>query len=236
MTDKSTHHSHHGAEPTKKYKGLRKSTGSKMPDSYRADMVTAFVRNAIYPFHCEIANPRKTPQVEFGKLLIPVTQSGVVWRVPEDKNLVKRGVREGPVLPIQSRHETQFVKDHNVAVLDLARECACLLLTAQERAREGRPKRVPGAGEWFTTKPRWGGGPGGEFGEAEGNTDVHPSKRLATVPGSLPKRMTEEEIWKELKPNQGQWDVLKRYTAIGKERNQEIDSVRALSWTDASRC
>ena len=227
MTDKQSHHQQDPKHAsTKRYKGLRKSTGSKMPDAYRSDTVRAFMKTVVYAFHCQMANPRRTPQLEIDKLLLPVTQTAVIWRTPEDKNLLKRGVLEGPLLALQCRHETQFVKDPNTASLDMARECACLLLLAQERAREGKPKRIPGAGKWFTSKPRWGGGPGGEFGEAEGNSDEHPTtKRLTYVPGSLPRRMTEEEIWKELKPNQGLWEARTNYIAVGKNRNQREDSV-----------
>ncbi|KAL9050148.1 MAG: hypothetical protein Q9162_006819 [Coniocarpon cinnabarinum] len=233
MTDKHAHQEPPpppSSQPAKMYKGLRKSSGAKMPDSYRSELVRAFVKNVVYIFHCQMNNPRKTPQLEVGKLLLPVTQTAVVWANPEDKNLVKRGVLDGPVLAVQARHETQFVKDQNTAALDLARECACLLLLAEERAREGKPRRVPGAGEWYATKPRWGGGPGGEFGEAEGNTDEHPAvKRLTTRPGELPRRMTEEEIWKELKPNQGLWEPRMNYLAIGKDRSRREDSVFMIS-------
>lgn len=200
-----------------------------MPDRHRTDVVKALIKPIVYSFHCQIFEPRKTPQLEISKLLIPVTQSAVVWRVPENKDLMKRGVMEGPLLALQCRHETSFAKSPELAPLDLAREAACLLLLAQERAREGKPKRIPGANKWYTSKPRWGGGPGGEFGEAEGNTDEHPmTKRLTYVPGSLPRRMTEEEIWKELKPNSGIWQPRTNYIAIGKERASRVDSVSLL--------
>ena len=50
-----------------------------------------------------------------------------------------------------------------VEMLDLMREVAAMLLLGQERAREGKSPTIPGQGKWYTTVPRWGGGPGGEI-------------------------------------------------------------------------
>jgi hypothetical protein len=48
--------------------------------------------------------------------------------------------------------------------MDLGRELVAALLTAQHRARAGKTERRSGDGAWWTTKPRWGGGPGGPIG------------------------------------------------------------------------
>ena len=50
-----------------------------------------------------------------------------------------------------------------IETLDLMREVAAMLLLGQERAREGKSPTIPGQGKWYTTVPRWGGGPGGEI-------------------------------------------------------------------------
>ena len=50
------------------------------------------------------------------------------------------------------------------SMLDLARELVAALITAQHRAREGKTEKRIGEGAWWTTKPRWGGGPGGPIG------------------------------------------------------------------------
>ena len=50
------------------------------------------------------------------------------------------------------------------SAIDLARELIAALVTAQHRAREGRKEKRFGEGEWWTTKPRWGGRPGGPIG------------------------------------------------------------------------
>lgn len=229
MTDKNSASNSKKGEAGRKYRGFRKSTGSKMPDQHRVDMVRTFLRVIVGSFHCQLAGPKNTPQVEIKRLMIPVTQSNIVWRFPEDKNQVKRGVVEGPVMGIQCRADVKFFGDAALSTLDLAREMAGILLLAQERAREGKTKQVPGQGKWYTTRRRWGGGPGGEFGEAEGNTDSNhqfsPTTRRVNVPGQLPRKMTEEEIWKELKPNNGLWEPRTSYLAVGKDRNIPQDSV-----------
>ena len=50
------------------------------------------------------------------------------------------------------------------SAIDLARELIAALVTAQHRAREGQKEKRFGEGEWWTTKPRWGGRPGGPIG------------------------------------------------------------------------
>ena len=156
----------------KRYKGFRVSTGAKMPEGYRVDAARAFLGVISELFGCKMANPKRVPLLELRRLQIPVTQTAIIWRLPGDKAYLKQGYLEGPVLGLQCRAETAFVKDHHAAIVDVAREIAGLLLLAQERAREGKTQHIPGEGKWYTTKPRWGGGPGGEFGEAEGNKDV----------------------------------------------------------------
>ncbi|KAI9653046.1 MAG: hypothetical protein M1831_006253 [Alyxoria varia] len=127
-----------------------------------------------------------------------------------------------------------FKKDHKAAVLDLAREVAALLLLAQERQREGKKRVVPGEDKWYTTKRRWGGGPGGEFGEAEGNTDayVNTGQRRYSIPGGglgTIRKPTEEEIWKDISPGEGQWEPRTTYVCVGKDRNVAHDTVFMIS-------
>ena len=223
----------------KRYKGWRKTCGSKMPDTYRSDCVRSLVRNVTYSFNCRMDIPRKAAHLEVKNLLLPVAQSAVVWRNPENKDSVKRGIHEGPLLNIQCRSETGFVKDKDTAALDLAREIAGLILVAQERAREGRQAKRPGEDKWYTTNRRWGGGPGGEFGEAEGNTDADPngpSRRMSLPGGGYGLRKpTEEEIWKELKPNNSLWDPNTTYVSIGKDRRFPQDTVSVLNFNHPSQ-
>jgi hypothetical protein len=153
------------------------------------------------------------------------------------------GWLEGPVLGISCRGETDFDGGNADPVLDTLRETGALLLIAQERAREGRKEIKPGEGKWWTTVPRWGGGPGGEVGEAlatvasvdstaEKSTDVTDSKSLLesrgrpkSRGGSSHRRVTAGEAWKILRPSVGFWDPRVEYLAIGKEKDLANDEV-----------
>ena len=209
----------------KRYKGWRKSNGSKMPEALRIECVKVFVRNIAYSFSCHMAIPRRTPHIEFKSLLLPVNQSVCFWGNPEDKDQLRRGIGEGPVLSVQCRGDTNFARDSKYCALDVAREISGLLLLAQERNREGKKRSIPGADKWYTTKPRWGGGPGGEFGEGEAKKEGPPRRTYTpTTVGFRPK--TEEQIWKELNPGEGLWEPRTNYRAIGKDRRQPFDTVR----------
>ena len=217
---------------TRRYKGWRKSTGSRMPEYIRVECVRGFVRTTAYAFNCAMNPPKKLHNLEIKSLLIPVNQTSIVWRNPQDKTNQRFGIVEGPVTSIQCRGETGFKKDTKAGVLDLAREVACLLLLAQERQREGKERVVPGKGKWYATERRWGGGPGGEFGEAEGNKDAYvnaPGQRRYSIPGgglTTIRKPTEEEIWKDISPGEGQWEPRTSYVCVGKDRNVAHDTVR----------
>lgn len=221
-------------EGNKRYTGWRKDKGSRMPDGPRTELVRAFLAKIAESFGCHVSFKNRSYQVEIKSLLIPVTVGGVIWRSPEDKLRQKQGFFDGPLMGLQCRGETAFTKDPESAALDTAREMACLLMIAQERAREGKTKITPGQGAWYTTRRRWGGGPGGEFGEAEGDRDSQPfvpTTRRVSTPGSWPKKMTEEEIWKELKPNTGLWDNKTNYIAVGKDRTIDHDTVSHCAYS-----
>lgn len=224
-----------------RYKGRRISTGSKMPDQFRVDLLRHLIEPISWAFGCISMNPKKVPQMEIATLRLPVTQTAVIWRNSQDKASSKRGITEGPLLGCQCRGETGFVRDKKTASLDAAREIAGLLLLAEERAREGKPATTPGQEQWWTSKPRWGGGPGGEFGEAEGNKD-HPSPpQRSRAPIQMPtgptqRSSTEEDIWKELKPGPSLYDPHHTYLAIGKDRAQPFDNVRPPRMVSASTC
>lgn len=57
-------------------------------------------------------------------------------------------------------------------LLDLAREVSTVLLTAQQRARQGKTELRFGEGKWWTEKKRWGGGPGGPIGREVDKIEV----------------------------------------------------------------
>ena len=226
----------------RRYKGRRTSTGREMPDQFRTDTVKAFVEGASWPFHANISAPRAA--LEFNKLNLPVRQAGSVYRIPNDRLKFRSGWREGPILRVQVRAETEFQDEkgeqhEHMARLDSLREIAALLQLAQERRREGGEEVKPGEGMWWTTKPRWGGGPGGEAQNEIGNTDIlqmaeevldaSRSKESKKVPGPAngrdQKRKTPAMLWRELKVGSGNWAPKIGYIAIGKDPGSEWDKV-----------
>ena len=141
---------------------------------------------------------------------------------------------DGPILEIQCRPEISFRLDSESVgtghgeMLDLLREVGVLLLMAQERAREGKEEKRPGEGQWYTTTPRWGGGPGGEVGNASGNSDeIEPRPREDRKRDSRPRsrKANAAEAYKRLAPGMGIWDPKMTYMRIGKHPQSQFDDV-----------
>ncbi len=191
------------------YKGRRLSTGSAMPSVHRDETVSALVECVAWAFNCQVRSPNLPPRLQVRNLLFPVRQSFVVGRVPRDRELGRRAILEGPVMGICCRAETNFRPNEKIGngkadgsngcnmkfsegvnewrdILDLAREVGVMLLLAQERAREAKQEVKPGEGKWWTTTPRWGGGPGGLM-ESEvlaAERDAVDKEKMATPPTS----------------------------------------------------
>ncbi|KAM3414410.1 hypothetical protein BST61_g11048 [Cercospora zeina] len=232
-----------------RYKGRRTAAGCDMPDQFRGDMVRAFVDGATYPFGTQVAPPRQMPLLRINKLNMPVRQTAAVYRRSRDRTKARAGFLEGPVMTVQCRPETDFQAEslhHNQkaskARLDHIREIGGLLHLAQERRREGRVAPIPGEGQWWTSKPRWGGGRGGEVEQLE---DAHNESLVKDVvqlaenmkasasvhreSARRPKRKTPVMLWKELKPGSTTWDPKMDYEAIGKDPKSEYDEVFMVS-------
>ncbi|GIZ48980.1 hypothetical protein CKM354_001202200 [Cercospora kikuchii] len=234
-----------------RYKGRRTAAGCDMPDQFRADMVKAFVDGTTYPFGTQVAPPRQMPLLRINKLNVPVRQTAAVYRRPQDRTRARGGFLEGPVMTVQCRPETDFEADNLnqkqkgvKARLDYIRELGGLLHLAQERRREGRVAPIPGDGQWWTSKPRWGGGPGGEVEKQEAQ-DAHNEALVKDVlqlaenmrasasvhreSARRPKKKTPAMLWKELRPGSTTWDVKMGYEAIGKDPNSEYDEAFMIS-------
>ena len=224
--------------PGLRYKGLRTNTGRAMPDQFRIETVRGFVEGTVWPFQCNVHPPRRMPLVHFGTLKLPVRQSAAVYRLPTDRARAKEGGIVGPILGVQVRAETEFNGDEGKGRLDVMREIGGLLQLAQERAREGKKEVKPGEGRWWTTVPRWGGGPGGEVEAKEGNSDVVAlaaellNGKDASSSSRKPPRQkkTPAMLWKELRPGSGYFDPKTDYMAIGKDPASEYDEVRFPSY------
>ena len=151
----------------------RTGTGAQLPPEYRQHLVTAFIKLVSYDFGCNVSFPRVEPRLH---LTLPKTNTTnfpssyfnsnaqFIYRTPRDRPSARLGIVEGPLAAVSCRTTTVFANDVD-SKLDLAREVVALLLTAQQRAREGHEEKRFGEGKWWTTVPRWGGGPGGAIGK-----------------------------------------------------------------------
>ncbi|KAB2572104.1 hypothetical protein DBV05_g9260 [Lasiodiplodia theobromae] len=231
--------------PAGTYKGLRIGTGSGMPDGYRVDTVRSFVEPVAWCFGMNIAPHRRPPALQIRNLRVPVRVSAAVWRSSTDRMKARQGFVHGPAAGMRVADYVDFGGNGKVpgssgdsqheALLDIMREIGSLLYIAQERTREGRTEQKPGEGKWWTTVPRWGGGKGGEVGEARGEDsgESAPKSDKEERPsrsGRRPtKKKTAAEIWAEIKPGIGYWDPKVEYEAIGKDRSSEWDDVFSVS-------
>ena len=220
------------------YKGYRIGNGAEMPDQYRLDCVRGFLEPITWAFGVTLAPHRRPPVLLLERMRFPVRMSSAAWRPPQDRTKARQGWMEGPVMGIQCRADTNFGSGGDLqaeSILDTARELGGMLLLAQERAREGKVESRGGEEKWWTTRHRWGGGPGGEIGDAAGTTEVAsedaPSKseEKASIKLQLgPKdrrRRTPAETWKIIKPGLPLWDPKVVYEAIGRDCNVEWDDV-----------
>jgi len=220
-----------GAKKT--YKGRRIGTGSQMPELYRDDTVRYFVETIAWAFGCQVTTPRMPPRLAVQNCLLPVRHNSLVCRSPTDRQRARQGIVDGPVMVIQCRPDTSFrcpgetTGEGWAEKLDLLREVGAMLLLAQQRAREGLEEKNPGDGKWWTTIPRWGGGPGGEVGNQAENSDEGP-------PPAKKGRRKENalESYKALHSPSGIWEKKVTYLRIGKDQNSESDTVSSnwVAW------
>jgi hypothetical protein len=150
---------------------------------------------------------------------------------------------------ISCRSDTGFDDGKADPVLDVLRELGALLCIAQERAREGQVERKPGEGKWWTSVPRWGGGPGGEMGEAitsikddeTGGEDTEKDKDKVSLDveaiargrpsgrtSAAKRKAALANAWRTLRVGVGFWDPRTEYKAVGKPADSDWDEVRYL--------
>lgn len=229
-----------------KYKGRRLGSGYEMPDETRDETVKGFLEMAAWPFGCQVTIPNLPPRLAIRNLLFPVRQSLVSGRSPKDRQAARKGVLEGPLLIAQCRPDTIFRRPEDAPgtglgeVCDIFREVGAMLLAAEERAREGKKEVRPGEGQWWTTKPRWGGARNDDVGENAGtNSDEQPApdsagnarKRskhdhpLSSSRKSSSRKLTNVEKWKIVQPGPSLWDKRMTYMRIGKDKESPFDDV-----------
>jgi hypothetical protein len=234
----------------------RMGPGSPLHAEYRQQLITAFIKMVAYDFGCNVAFARCEPRLH----LTPPPPSPpsyfnssatFIHRTPADPASTRSGIIEGPVAVISSRASTIFSTpaDSN---LDFGREIVAVLLTAQQRTREGRTEKRFGTDAWWTSKPRWGGGPGGPIGREADTPEELPAptgpgaERLSAmneikraiggingpVTGKRSKRPGGSHLYenyrKMLPPSSG-WDRRARYSAIGKVSGSGMDDIFLVS-------
>ena len=154
------------------YKGRRTGTGRLMQEDFRDEMLKGFVESVAWTYGCQVVKPMMYPRLAVGPMQIPTKQNFVVGRSPKERAAARRGVLEGPILGVLGRGMIGYwidgpwpeLEGKKAETYDLLREVGAMLELAQERAREGKKETKPGAGKWWTTNRRWGGGPGGPMG------------------------------------------------------------------------
>ncbi|KAL8743216.1 MAG: hypothetical protein Q9190_004405 [Brigantiaea leucoxantha] len=222
---------------SKNYIGRRIGTGREMPATYRDDAICRFVETIAWQFGCRVEAPRQQPRFKLQGHIISMHQTASVYRTPKDRNQARRNILEGPLLAIQCRNTTAFRKqgeqigEGKDEIRDLLmNEIGVMLMIAQKRAREAKVEVKPWEGAWYVTKPRWGGGSGGEIGEA-GQEDAVEDKERPTSNKQGSKKQKRRhgirsvEHWKNLTPNSSLWENGVTYLGIGKEDDAKYDEV-----------
>lgn len=223
--------------PGTMYRGQRIGSGSSMPELHRVDTVRSFIEPLAWSWGFSVSVHRRPTLVAIKKLRIPVRITTAVWRVPKEREKAKGGWLEGPVMGVSCRNETGF-GDQDGDVRDLLREVGALIVLAQERAREGKTEVKPGEGKWWTTVPRWGGGPGGEVGEGRGigddpvpegqigqNDEGNNERSRGRPSGKDRRKFSAMDAWKAVRAGMGYWDPRLQYEAIGRTKGGDYDEV-----------
>ena len=180
----------------------RTGTGSQLPQEYRQHLLTAFIKLVAYDFGCNVSFPRCEPRLFLTPPPMPKSSKppsyfnssvSFIYRTPSDRASARTGIQEGPIATVSCRTSTVFATEPEER-LDLAREIIGVLLTAQQRARDGRTEKRAGEGKWWTTAPRWGGGPGGPIGregDDAGDSILGSAEGEKLVVGSVPAGINE---------------------------------------------
>lgn len=198
----------------------RTSAGNTMPAQYRTILLTSFLKLVTYDFSCSIMSRQgPEPRLYIKSPVTPTTSTAsprhsyfssgcnFLFRMPLDRDAAKRGIIDGPIAAVSPRHTTLFPPrgKERESVIDLSREVIAALITAQNRAREGKEEQRIGKDAWWATKRRWGGGPGGPVGKEEemmeikdpsavvlGDKDEKPVSHVVAAEGEGPSPLVKD--------------------------------------------
>lgn len=198
------------AEPLHTRVHVRTGTGSQTPAEFRQSLLSSVVKLATFDFACNVSLPRVEPRLfigpstsEDGKFphTSPPTSFPVnihfVYRTPNDRLSARSGIIEGPIAALSARHSTGFESTFEQH-LDLCREITCIIVCAQQRAREGVAEVKLDAEDkknWWCHKQRWGGGPGGPIGKEESRGG--PDDENESVSDGIGKSLAEAKAAKD---------------------------------------
>ncbi|KAM4057960.1 hypothetical protein HRG_011087 [Hirsutella rhossiliensis] len=226
---------------------FRISSGQSMPPEFRQTLVAAFVKLVAYDFGCNVSMSRVEPRLHLGSLAGPrqrktyiPSHCHFVFQSPMSREAARAGTVYGPVAAVSARPTVDFTTPdvESAQSLDLAREVTAALITAQHRAREGRAETRFGEGQWWSSKPRWGGGSGGPIGReidkfaVPGDKDVRPSTEDGDgVPATKKprKNMSIYDNYRMVRPPASAWDRKAKYEAIGMVKGEGHDDIFVVS-------
>lgn len=238
-----------GAAEAEVSRTVRICSGQSMPPEFRQTLVAAFVKLVAYDFGCNVSMSRVEPRLHLRsppgplqrKTYIP-SHCHFVFQSPISREAARAGTVYGPVAAVSARPTADFTSPdvESAQSLDLAREVTAALITAQHRAREGKAETRFGEGQWWSSKPRWGGGSGGPIGReidkfaVPGDKDVRPSAGYGAVM-SMPatkkprKNMSIYDNYRIVRPPSSAWDRKSKYEAIGMVKESSHDDVFVVS-------
>lgn len=228
---------------------LRTDTGSAMPMDLRRKLISAFIKMVAYDFGCTVGASSIEPRLQLSS---PAGHSSprksyiashchFVYQSPQTREAARNGLVQGPVASVSCRNTTDFsTPDLETAQsLDLAREVVAALVTAQHRNREDKTETRFGLDQWWTTKPRWGGGPGGPIGrevtkdDIPGDKDAKPSDNedgTGAPTAKKPRRnLAIYDTYRMVRPPRSTWDRKTQFKAIGKGQYTNYDDIFVVS-------
>ncbi|KAL5606427.1 hypothetical protein BROUX41_002843 [Berkeleyomyces rouxiae] len=240
----------------------RTAQGQVMPNEARLNLVNAFIKLIAYDFGGNTTAPRMEPRLYMctpikGDSRIAPRRSYIssactfVFRTPTDRVSARASIVEGPLAVVSCRTTVSFENDSEVCQ-DITREIIAALVAAQQRDREGKKEKRFGQDVWWTSKPRWGGGPGGPIGREIDPDDIPGDKEsafqkpkkeesresqrpLGNIPG-LPtvkrvKKTTQSiyDSYRQVRPPSSTWDAKTKYQAIGRIPGAQFDDIFMVS-------
>ena len=227
------------------YTGRRIGTGYLMPAIYREETVSKFVECIAWCFRCRVEKPTIQPKLRVHQMMITVVQTHVVYCTPGNQMQARQGYREGPMMGISCRPNTQFHKPGEIPgegkeeLRDLLYEASLGLMVAQKRDREGKEEDKFWVGKWWCEKPRFGGAPvketeasddedeGKSEGKGKGNGGA--SEAESSTSRKKQKLSVARANWSSLKPPSSQYERNVIYQHVGKVKDADYDDVYLIS-------